>query len=406
MILDQNRSCKFIVNYIFYISPILDSLTGFLVLNKFMSEGSLFSPSQMGKIVILGILLFKLYGENKTYFSYLIIFMLSITTLEIIQFIYFGTTIYAYLVGLVQIFKVIYILTIYLYLTNALDRKYIDRDILTSGIIYSGLMYAVILLSTTVIGINTPTYVEGSFGTKGVFASGNGLSVYLGAISSIALYYMFKEYSLKRLIIFLTIFISCILVGTKASIVFLLTNTFFIFYYSKKRVKVILILLGILFVVKFHELFFIVFEVIIRRYENSDSLKAFLSSSRDLYIKNAISQYSLTGIKSLRIFFGSGAFVSFRSSLYQMDVFDTLERDLYDIFFMYGIIGLLFYIFIYIKVVLNLLRKKMYYFMILFTMIFGYSATAGHVVFNSMSGLTLIYCPLLGHVFSNIKGEE
>ena len=78
-----------------------------------------------------------------------------------------------------------------------------------------------------------------------------------------------------------------------------------------------------------------------------------------------------------------------------MKAFDTLERDFYDIFFMYGINMLIIY-FIYIfKYSVSGILKKNLFFTIGFLCVAGYSLLAGHTLFNTMSGLGIVVFPLL-----------
>lgn len=380
---------------IFYLTPLLDSITGYFVLNGIISEASIFSPSQLGKIIIVLYVLLELYKKSGLKFYSVILLIGYISTLEIICYLYFGTTLYAYMVGFVQLFKLCYIISIYFYTKNLVDSDILNYEKLILILKNSALIYSLILIITTILGINTQTYGSETFGTKGVFASGNGLSLYLGVFSSIALFDSIKKKSLKSKIIFSIIFMSCILVGTKASIVFLIFNLVIIFKFSPKLIKFIMVA-GLIFSIYYlRDIFLMVFDVIIHRYKNSSSLKAFLASGRDNYINGAFEKYKVDNLLSLRIFFGAGSFVSFRSSLVDMKGFDTLENDFFDIFFMYGVNGLIIYLGFLVKYVISFIKRKNYFLTMIFILVYGYSNIAGHVVFNAMSGLTLVLVPII-----------
>lgn len=384
-----------ILDYIFVFSPIIDAFTGFLVLNGFITEGSLFSPSQIGKIILLLICLIQVYKRNQKSFNLIILVCFYVFIIELISFIYYQTPFYGWSIGIVQLYKVIYLFSIYFYLKELLKDKIISFSELLNRIVGSGFVYSLILVFTTILGFNSPTYSNGTFGSKGVFASGNGLSIFLGCISSIALYQYIIRKNKKNLFTFIFIWLSATLVGTKASIVFLLLNSLILFVYGKTITKLVFILAFFFLWVILFDIFKIIFDVIIHRYQNSESLKSFLASGRDNYIKDAFLQYEINGLQSIRIFFGSGAFVSFRSNIDDMRVFDTLENDFFDIFFMYGVNGILLYFIIILKNIFRRNTNKQSLLKLIFICVCSYSLIAGHTLFNSMSGVCLIYLPLL-----------
>ena len=120
----------------------------------------------------------------------------------------------------------------------------------------------------------------------------------------------------------------------------------------------------------------------------------FIMSSRDSFVKDAFREYDTTGFLVLRIFTGLGAFLSFRKPHTNLG-FDTLENDVFDIFFMYGLIGLLAYFGIILFALKKLVVKKQLEWLAFSSAIFVYSMIAGHSVFNQTSGVLLALCPLI-----------
>lgn len=388
---------ELIILFIFYLSPFFDAMTGFLVLNGIMSEGGLATPSQLGKIFSVLLMLARvLHYGNRNDICTITIFLGYIGILEFFAALFYRTPMYGLLYGFVQLYKVFYLMLCFFFLKQLIMKNRINSIVLIQFTLNSAIIYSVILILSTVLGINSSTYATGTFGTKGLFASGNGLSIYLGFSSFIAFYNYFKcNRKLSQLLSCFLIWFSATIIGTKASIAFLFLNTVVIFYYSKLPTKILFI-----FIISFSfsfliNRFSIVFDVIIHRFNQSDNLLAFLSSGRDLYRDFAFKLYDTSGVKAFRIFFGSGAFVSFRTNLSDMIVFDTLERDFYDVFFMYGINILLIYILFIIRYSLEGVLKKRLYFTIGFFCVAGYSLFAGHTLFNTMSGLGLVIFPLL-----------
>lgn len=399
---------ELIIFFIFFLSPVFDAITGFLVLNKIMSEGGLSSPSQIGKIITVLLTFFYLLKRNQLESVYKVfVLVLYVLLVESINCIFYNTPIYGYIYGFVQLYKVVYLILIYYFLKYLLNERYLSKEELIEYIIKSALIYSCILLLSTLLGINTSTYSSGTFASKGIFASGNALSIYLGFSSYLAGYYAYKiQRKRKNFVYFLIIWISCTIVGTKASIVFLGINFLLVFRYTT-NVKRLLITLIFLILIKYlYSYFGRVFDVIIYRYKQSGNFSAFLASGRDKYLRDALLKYNTDGLNAFRIFFGSGAFVSFRSNLSDMKVFDTLERDLYDIFFMYGINMLILYFMFFIKNTYYGLVKKKYFFVIGFLCVFGYSLLAGHTVFNTMSGLGLVFFAILLRDFDDKKNNK
>lgn len=292
-----------------------------------------------------------------------------------------------------QFYKVVYLLALFYFLKNLVNKNIITFKEILDYMISSGLMYAIILICTTLLGLNTSTYTEGTFGTKGVFASGNGLSVYLGFSSALGIWNSIKYKN--RILVALFLCIASTLVGTKASIVFLFLNLGILFYHSPVVLKLFLFILFLIVINYISDIFIQVFDVIIYRYKNSENIFTFLASSRDSFVIDAFKQYDIEGIKSLRLFLGSGAFVSFRSDVSVMNGFDTLENDFFDILFMYGIIVLTFYLLFQIRYCVMAVKIKQYHLALIFFCICFYSLWAGHSVFNSMSGTGLAVVPVL-----------
>lgn len=384
--------CEIILKLLFFVSPFCDAATGFLVLSHIMNDSSLFTPSQLVKFSIMILLFFQVYKSGEGFYK-ICLLCGYVIFLELCSCIFWNTSLYAFMYSIMQLYKVIYLMELYYFLRWLLKTNALTFEKLLLLVVDSGLIYAIILIVTTVLGINVNTYEKGNFGTKGIFASGNGLSLYLGFSSSLALYYRTRyKAGTKKFII---LFVASTIVGTKASIIFLLINLLAFFYYAPWKSKILMIVIVAIGFSRLYSTFSKIFDVILYRMKNANSVFTFLASSRDAFVKDAFSNYEIDGLYSLRMFFGSGGFVSFRSSSDQMQVFDTLENDFFDVFFMYGCIML----FLYFKYILHYLYisflRKEFFLFVIFAGVAGYSLIAGHTLFNSMSGTGLVVVPIL-----------
>jgi hypothetical protein len=94
---------------------------------------------------------------------------------------------------------------------------------------------------------------------------------------------------------------------------------------------------------------------------------------------------------------GGGSFLSFRDPAEFVPAFDTLETDLFDVFFMYGIIGVAVYCGITLMGTYTALIRRMPMLMFFFLVVMAHSLVAGHVIFNGMSVLGVVLLLLIAN---------
>lgn len=376
---------KFFMYLLFIVSPFIDAINGYFVLNGISSEGGVGSIGQVFRL-FLTIYTFYFIGLSS---STVIIVILSMSVFIESFFAIFHQNLSGLLVGIVYANKIVFVLLVYFALKKV-SHIYGLKKIVEFFVI-SACIYSLLLITTTLLGISTSTYYTG-IGSKGVFASGNGLSLYLGASSLIALYYFGKKKSPLYLIPYVLIF-SSLFVGTKASLIFFILFAFVIYIRMKIYIKIpIAIAISSMIIYNFNyllESFNFIFDVLVNRYNNSDSVFHFLASGRDQILALALSEFNVDGINALRVLTGYGVFTSYRSLYSITSGFDTLESDFLDIFFMYGTVGLLFYLSIFCKTLLRSFYSRDLALIFSVLGVFGYSFIAGHVIFNAMSSLVL-----------------
>lgn len=379
----------------FYLVPFFDSLTGFFIKFHIMGEASLGSPSQIIKFVlwILFFTGFVKHGNRKEILSFVFL-ILFYSIFESVVAICCNSSLYAFLYGLLNIFKISYLWLFYLFFNQLIKNKYLTIEVLLNLFKVNGLICVTLIFITTVLHINLSTYETGNFGSKGLFPSGNGISLYIGAISFLTLILAKKQGGLKNYLQALYMIVGSSIIGTKASIIFLILNLLYFCFCVIKHGKILVLVLFVLLIIKNFSLFEKMFDVIIYRFKNKGNVFTFIMSSRDAFVKGAFEQFYTEGILSLRIFFGLGAFLSFRLPN-TTEPFDTLENDVFDIFFMYGILGLVFYFSVILKTFFTFLKSKHLEWILFSSAVFVYSIIAGHSVFNQTSGILLALCPLI-----------
>ncbi len=378
---------KIFIVLFFFAAPFIDALTGKFIFSEVISEGSLFSPSQLFRLLLT---VFSFYFLKPKELLFVLTVICWFFFIEIIS-LSFHQNFTGFLMGLVYSYKLVFILLVYLVI-KPIFLNYSQYSLLKYFVI-SAFIYANILLFSILLGIDEATYSKGAFGSKGLFASGNGLSLFLGVASVLSFYFYKKEKTFISIVYYLILLTSTVLVGTKASIFFLAINLLLILFSSKKNFFVLgagTILFLLIYSDKVINLFSIAFDVIVLRYNNSPSLMQFLASNRDNYIKDAFEVFGNSSFQPFRIIFGSGVFLSFRDYKNLTLPYDTLESDFFDILFSYGILGLFVYLIIIFLGIYNSLKNRNYIFFITWSALCFYSLIAGHMLFNSMANIAFV----------------
>lgn len=371
---------------LFYLMPFADAATGFMVLSGRFPEAAAGSISQFLRAALIIPALLVLKGRW-TYAAALP--MLYVLALESFMLVLHGQPSW-FLVSVIYDFKVVYLVVAYLALRELVNRQHQTLDI-TRYFVRGATLYGAILLLSTLAGWHTPTYGEGTAGTKGLFASGNALGFYLGCAALVALDNAPGATRRQSSIEAAFLIFCCLLVGTKASLIFTALFAALVLYRASWSWKAVLITVAcagfVLYSAEIVAAFGLLFDVILFRYERSESLFAFMASSRDAYVREAFAVFNPTGWGVWRLLFGAGSFVSFRDVDAEGLQYDTLESDFFDIGFAYGAIGLALYLAVIAYGIVLALRARRGALLLAWSATAFYSAAAGHMAFNAMSGL-------------------
>jgi len=369
--------------------PIADILTGFMIFRLGMPESFVGSPSQLIRVLFLfsGFAIIPSHSLRKC-----LILFFWLLIVESFSFFYVPI-ISPFLSGLNYSFKILYIYVFYLWSNYFCENKRDNFNRFQKTIFKSTTIYSLGIIVPSLLGIGSASYGEGTFGQKGLLASANALGIYLGIISVI--------YSLKKnlsyteklcVILFLT---ALILLATKTALLFVVLIVILFLSKSKKIYSIPILLIIVFGIIYYSDIllsaFSTVADVIIFRYEKSDSFFSFLMSSRDNYVSNAFVEFFKSPIWFIKAIIGGGAFMSFRPSYYPNISFDTLENEFFDIFFMYGLVGLSIYLGV-IFYELYKIQKNSFFLAFLFFLFALHSVLAGHIVFD---GIPILACLLV-----------
>lgn len=383
------RESTLVLGFVFLGLPLFDMINGYLIVRGFLPEGSLGSPSQAGRFLAM---LMLLYATRESAFSLAwACFFAAFFAIETLAGLRLNDP-SAVLYGYVTISRFVY-----LYLLFILVAEHARHEVRTIGRLlkYNLNFICLSILFGFATGLGNSTYGWG-FGTKGFFASGNGLGIYLG-VSAVILGALrrYRAYTEVGGLTYVLVTASLILLGTKTS--FALAGVVVAMVVLQSRFRILIAPTGVLLILMFWntltELVSIYFDVVISRFSKAQSLQTFIFSGRVDYVINAFSTWYEQGIDLPRLLFGGGAFLSFQDPL-QATSFDTLETDPFDLLFMYGLFGLGIYVcltaaggWLLVKYPLMLLGLAL---------LIGHSVFAGHVLFNAMSSTLLAIMLAIG----------
>lgn len=382
--------------YIFLALPLFDMLNGFLIGQGYLATGAIASPSQIGRF--MGLILLLAGTIRHKYSPYIVLMLFGLCLLETI-FFFRHNNITGTIIGFIYISRFLYMYLVFVFFLH-----FFSDDItpimrfLKYNIIF--ICCAVILASFT--GLANSTYGWGS-GTKGFFASGNGLGIYIG-VSALLLASLkqYRVYTNVHVAVFAVSAYTLVLLGTKTSFIMFLLVIIAGFWSSRFRILVIpAIIFGtIQFITQISDRLMSRYDIILLRYENSRSLGDYILSNRDVYAEAAWAEFLSQDPELLRWVFGGGAFLSFQNPLW-VRTFDTLETDFFDVFFIYGLVGLTGYALFLFLSVKPFLRAP---FMLVPTvLLWGHSAFAGHVLFNGLGATLVVLVFVIGIWFKDKK---
>lgn len=369
--------------------PICDITTGFMIFRMGISESFVGSPSQLIRLIFIATGFCVITHRQQKICLGILLWVIFIESFSLFYIPY----IKLFVSGLNYSLKILYIVIAYFWINNYCNLDYNYFTKFKYCVLISACIYSFGIIIPTLLGISRATYHEGTFGQKGLIASGNAAGIYLGVIFCIL---TSQKIKISQTFIFLSILSALILLATKTALGFIIIGLLLGIITLKKSIKYPIMIgtisLLLIFSPIIMEQLSIVADVIIFRFEHSDNIWSFLMSSRDDYIIDAFKEFYKSPIWIFKLIFGGGAFISFRSKYFSGMEFDTLENEFCDVLFMYGIIGIFFYLGIMIHFLKRIFNKSniLGFIFLLFCL---HSIVAGHVLFDgipTLAGILII----------------
>lgn len=399
-----------LINLIFLINPIVDAITGYLTLYGKLAVQGIGSPSQLFRFVLIFLLLKELRGKS---IKIVILLSIYIIGLEIFNFLY-HQNISGLFVGITYVSKIIFATCLFLYLRMCLRKNIYKFNELIDKIILSGCVYSIIVIICDLCGISFPSYGSSNLGSKGVFASANGLGIYIGCCSLLSIYQYISNKGIRYLIIY--ILNAYILLGlmTRAAIGCLIVGLVVLFIQSSRNTKyliaVLLLSLGSYFWQIVYPIIDSSTEMIQYRYADVDiSFQNIIIGGRQYLFDRAYSQFTLQDGLWYRLILGGGYFMAFKNP-YRFDdtISSILEADLWDVFYMFGAVGIVLYVclFIYGLGIKCKYNRYLYILILAWILIFFHSAFAGHVLQNGQSLVIMASMLALNRYSNNFDNNE
>lgn len=279
-----------------------------------------------------------------------------------------------------------------------------------------GVGAAIVLIVCGLFGVGYSSYVEGTFGTKGLFIAMNDVGLVLLMLNCLSLYVYQKNNQNKYLLSSLLMSISCLMVGSMACyfgtlliLFFLIVSVFFVkFKDYKSSLKLRCALLVVIFLVSFYLVRYIVKTILDDPFlsnKYSDLSSTFLEvSGRGALIESA--NKLIKNATFFDLIFGMGD--SFSYSIGRMlglgNTLKLAEVDILDLLGTYGIILTSFFIYYPIKatffsVKLFIKSKEkdllLYWICIICLLFLGHSYYGGHAITSPLSSSYFIICVYL-----------
>ncbi len=376
----------FIVLLMFALLPV-DMINGILLTNNINLPISL---SQSFKFLLLLCLLIRFILTFRLLITILIITFCLLTP-SLYQLISSSEGSYFFL-DFIKISKYLAPFMCFLFFVDAIKRNGDTLHPYLIGLVQFS--YAVLAINILIkyIGLGYPAYKSGEIGTKGFFFAGNEISALLIILSSIIAFVIWKKGLKIRYFAFLALnLLAGLTISSKTAILGILLVFFTIPFQGKSLklnkflplVTVAVVLLPLTFFLSWK--FILNSSLIIRLeyfYKELD-LWTFVLSSRNVFLANSFETY-LYDYDIVEKIIGVG-----QTRYEYLNDLKVVEMDIVDIFFTYGVLGLLIFLFI------------MFY---LFVQSKRFAHSDSYPFANLVSIMTLVLLlisTLAGHVFGS-----
>lgn len=421
-----------VILFLLVIMPIVESLNG-LLLGHHISD---IYRAGLGLLILVYIFCTGKYLHKQS-FELLFLLLLYIG-LTMFQFIFFHGDITAFKSDLKTTTRIIITPLYYAYFYVALVRKDIRKAELVKLLTTYAILYAVLIITPTLFHTGYITYdYQGTgfvmvghgtgVGSKGFFVEINSL---VGILVIFTFYTgqralsFFKKGNLKNGVQFVLILLSLvmaeIITTTKTGIVvgviyliYFLPRSFFVLrkVITKKQRRILAELLSVLIVVLspfIYQGFAKEVTLFIQRNQYffdlfDGNLLKFITSSRSVFLEKTFKSINRADNSLFLHLFGGGYYIRLDKPFFGAGRRVT-EMDWFDLYFSYGLVGIVAYITYFKESLFNLLNSKKNPVKIMLVVFIVYSLIAGHVIFNAMT--TTILAVALAYFTDNKFGEN
>lgn len=309
-----------------------------------------------------------------------------------------------------MVLKAVYFVIIFKGIKSLYHKEKIRKDILRK-IIINNLYYTPLLfIFAYVFGLGKTSYENVGVGFKGTFVSLNSINIAMIVlfVFSVDAFSRNKE-KLKWAFLSIYIAVTMILLGTKSSFIFtgFAIGVYFLFNIKKVKVGVfiyvtiMIILLGTLASSKADVSMGYLDKLLFRQkylFENRDLL-SFLLSGRN-WLFESVWEHFNDNISFFRVLFGSGYFKVHSQLAMDLNMpynaVRPIELDFVDIFFSYGVVGVLltygYFIKLFSNGIKNFYRGTMQPYFVALVCLFIFSLLGGHVFLEAISSTFMGIC--------------
>lgn len=313
---------------------------------------------------------------------------------------YFGFNSSELLNDLIYAMKLFYPIAVLLTLWSFAERQQVEAGLIDGIFKYYSVIAPLTLIIPTIFGLGFDSYTSG--GVKGFYFANNEINIALVCMVIYSMGKMLESFTLKHLIVLVINILAILLIGSKTSIVSVITvGVAFAFKRSKERPKgklkekprKIVAYIGVIFAFILSMLF-LLRDTIRQFYERNvylynlltenGSFLDFLTSSRTQRIIPIFTKNILAGdMGVIKIFTGIGHSHQYDSQ----NLFSLVEMDFFDTLFWYGAITAVAVFIAYSKIFIdNIKNGGNFAYKLMFVMVFAFSLVAGHVWYSALAG--------------------
>ena len=383
-----------IVVFLLSIILLVDSINGFLLLNKVNTSISL---SQLVKFPILFFMLFRIFLLNRKYSLHIFSIVFILLTSVFVNYFQIASINFIAEFTLILKLMVIPVCLYYFVCLKNINSDFYNNSV--SKIFKIAFIVLFVNIFLSFVGVGYSSY-SGGIGNKGFFYAGNELSAMYLVINSYLLLNVYQNYQRKYFYLLSVIAIALgLLISTKVSMISILFIVLLIpLTHLKLKITPKLIRNSVFFLLAIVLFTFILIEnvrtsgvyarwVYFFKIYDYDFISILLSG-RNITLTESWNMNAIN-FEPLNAFFGY-SYTGFIDNLRQSSFFKAKanEMDFIDLYFMYGILGLFSVLSVWFIAIYNyfISSNKNIILLITILLILFISFISGHILYSGLSG--------------------